>query len=94
MSYDYVKNNSTKVNAWAALGIVQEGSFDRITVPVLDLYGENDLPHVLANTAKRKATLKGNNASKQVVIPNADHFFTKHEEAMVRAVKDFLDGIK
>ena len=94
MSYDYVKNNPAEVSAWAALGIVQGGSFDGIKTPVLDLYGEKDLPHVLANTAKRKAALKENTASKQVAIPNADHFFAKHEEAMVRAVKDFLDSIK
>ncbi len=35
-----------------------------------------------------------NVASKQVVIPDTDHFFAGKEEAMVLAVKEFLDSVK
>ena len=49
---------------------------------------------MLAGAAERKGSLNGNAASKQVMIPDADHFFANHEEAVLKAVKDFLDGVK
>ena len=49
---------------------------------------------VLAGAAKRKDSLKDHAASKQMVIPAADHFFGDHEAAMVKAVKEYLDGVK
>ncbi len=77
------------VKVWASLGI----SFDDyagIKVPVLDLYGDNDLPAVLDNVRKRKGSLKAS-GSKQVVIANTDHFYTGHEADMVAAVAAFLN---
>ena len=100
MSQPYMARNPAEIRAWAALGMPaalgKPGAavaYDGIKVPVLDLYGDNDLPQVLAGAAKRKASLKGNAASKQIVIPNTDHFFAGHEDEMVKAVKDFLDGL-
>ncbi len=93
MSRRYMKTNPTDVNAWAAISLTQGDTFTDIKAPIFDLYGSNDLPHVLASTKKRQASLS-NNASRQVVISGADHFFAGHEEAMVSAVKNFLDGIK
>lgn len=93
MTRVYMVENPPDVDAWVAISLTRGDTFAGIKVPVLDLYGGNDLPHVLAATAKRKASLV-NPASKQEVIPGADHFYTDHEEAMVTAVKDFLDGLK
>ncbi len=99
MTHAYMARNPTDVSAWAALGMPaalgKPGTavaYEGIKVPVLDLYGDNDLPQVLSTAAKRKASLTGNGASKQVVISNSDHFFAGHEDEMVKAVKDFLDG--
>jgi alpha/beta superfamily hydrolase len=69
-------------------------TYDGIRVPVLDLYGANELPRVLEGAASRKASLQGKALSKQVVIPDTDHFFANREDAMVKAVKDFLDSVK
>lgn len=94
MSHYYMRQNPPDVAAWAALGLASSDTFRGIKVPVLDLYGANDFPSVLAGAKKRLASLKTNPASKQVVIPNTDHFFANHEDAMVKAVKAFLDGLK
>src|SRR3989344_7025269 len=98
MSLGYMARNPVGVSAWAALGTgTGPGpviTYDGIKAPVLDLYGANELPPVLAGAAKRKASLKGNVLSKQVVVPDTDHFFANHEDAMVQAVKDFLDSMK
>ncbi|MBT9568000.1 MAG: DUF3530 family protein [Thiobacillus sp.] len=76
------------VKAWASLGLSQ-GDYQTLKVPVMDLYGANDLPPVLENAAKRKQALAGS-ASRQVVIPQADHFYTGHESEMVNMVAIFL----
>ena len=101
MSHAYMTRNPVEVSAWAALGMPApfgkpDGAitYDGIKVPVLDLYGANDLPVVLAGATERKASLKNKALSKQVVVPDTDHFFANHEEAMVKAVKDFLDSVK
>jgi pimeloyl-ACP methyl ester carboxylesterase len=78
------------VKSWASLGISQD-DYRAVKLPVLDLYGDNDLPAVLANAGKRKQSLAGK-GSKQVVIRRADHFYTGHEAEMVAAVADFLNA--
>ncbi len=98
MSHGYMVRNPAGVGAWAGLGTgTGPGpviTYDGIKAPVLDLYGANELPPVLAGAAKRKASLQSNALSKQVVVPDTDHFFANHEDAMVQAVKDFLDSVK
>jgi pimeloyl-ACP methyl ester carboxylesterase len=94
MSRVYMATNPPEVAAWASLGLASAATYQGIKAPVLDLYGANDLPQVLSGAKKRLASLQGNPASRQVVIPDTDHFFANHEEAMVKAVKDFLDSVK
>jgi pimeloyl-ACP methyl ester carboxylesterase len=77
------------VVAWASLGISVD-DYKGVKLPILDLYGQNDLPGVLTNTQKRKKSL-GKNSS-QVRIDGTDHFFTGHERQMVDAVAGFLDA--
>ena len=80
--------------AWAALGIPGPGNYSKMKFPILDLYGQNDMPIVLKDVKHRAASLTGHPGSKQEMIPNTDHFYANHEDDMVRAVKDFLDSIK
>ncbi len=78
------------VKLWASLGLSQD-DYAGLKLPILDLYGDNDLPPVLANAAKRKQTLVGA-SSQQKVIARADHFYSGHEAEMVTAVADFLNA--
>lgn len=92
MSRVYVAGKpDAAVKVWVSLG----PSFDDyagIKLPVLDLYGDNDLPAVLGNAKKRKGSLKAA-GSKQQVIAQTDHFYTGHEAEMVAAVAAFLNEI-
>ncbi len=78
------------VKSWASLGISVD-DYKAVKLPILDLYGDNDLPQVLANAGKRKRSLAAKD-SRQVMIARADHFFTGHESKMVAAVADFLNA--
>lgn len=94
MTHEYMITNPPDVAGWASLGLIGGITYAGIKTPVLDLYGDRDLPQVLSGAKKRAAWIKANPASKQVAIADADHFFANHEDAMVKTVKDFLDGLK
>jgi len=90
MSHVYLSGTpDPAVKSWASLGL-QQDDYDRLKLPILDLYGDNDLPPVLAGAAKRKRSLAASH-SKQVVMPHADHFYTGHEGEMVDTVAAFLN---
>jgi pimeloyl-ACP methyl ester carboxylesterase len=94
MSRMYVVNNPFKLVAWASLGMGHGYSYSGIRIPVLDLYGEHDLPPVLNMSKKRASSLKGRPKSRQVRLPKSDHFYTSHEAEMVQEVAKFLGSIK
>lgn len=93
MSRVYMRNNPQAIAAWVALSLTQNDTFQGIRAPVLDLYGEHDLPHVLTAVDKRKQSLL-NKHSEQKRISDADHFFAGTEKAMRDAVKNFLKKIR
>lgn len=78
------------VKAWASLGI-PAGDYQAMKLPILDLYGDNDLPPVLTNASNRKQSFATAD-SRQVKIARADHFFNGREAEMVTAVAEFLNA--
>ena len=61
------------------------------TLPVLDLYGENDLPAVLKGAKRRAASIKDLKRSRQIMAPKTDHYFSGQQAELVKYVRDFLD---
>ena len=89
MSHVYLSGKpDAAVKAWASLGLSQD-AYQTGILPVLDLYGDHDLPAVLKSAAARKQTLRAA-GSKQQVVQRADHFYTGREGEMADAVADFL----
>jgi pimeloyl-ACP methyl ester carboxylesterase len=66
-------------------------SLSKVRVPVLDIYGQNDLESVLASSAERAKAAADNPAYSQVQVPNADHFFDGQGEALSELVVEWLD---
>ncbi|ARU31159.1 hypothetical protein CAP31_05325 [Sulfuriferula sp. AH1] len=79
------------VKAWVAIGMADRVDYRKVGVPVLDLYGENDLPDVLKNARARKTALQGKTGSKQEMVAHADHFFDNMDEQLVNIVSKYLD---
>ncbi|HWR76941.1 MAG TPA: DUF3530 family protein [Thiobacillus sp.] len=91
MSHGYMAGKpDAAVRSWASLGMSLD-NYKAVKLPILDLYGDNDLPPVLANAGKRKQSLAATD-SRQVRIARADHFFSGREAEMVTAVADFLNA--
>jgi len=91
---DYLKKNpGTPLFALVLVGI-GGGTFEpvgAVKFPVLDLYGEKDLPQVLKNASQRAQVIKKIKGSAQIMASGADHFFNGQDDALVKYVKSFLD---
>ena len=79
-------------DAWIAIGLsgdVQDT--ERLDMPILDIFGENDLAPVLQNAARRAGAIQHIRGSGQMQVAGADHFFTGMEDELLRQVRLFLD---
>ena len=65
----------------------------KITVPMLDLYGSEDLPEVLSSSSARAAAVADGVAYAQVTVAGADHFFDGEEDQLLKRVKAWLDAL-
>jgi len=78
-------------SAWVCMGLSGDfGRMGNVKVPVLDLYGENDLPGVLRADWRRRLTLNTIAGSAQAMIKGADHFYIGREPQLAETIRDFL----
>ena len=64
---------------------------EKITIPVLDIYGSQDLDSVLKTAPTRKLALMNNNIhNRQIEISGADHAFNGLDETLVRSIHNWL----
>lgn len=68
---------------------------DKISVPVLDVYGSAEYPAVLRGAPQRLEYMQraGNKKSKQVMVPEADHYFNNEDEALLEVVSEWMQGL-
>ena len=101
MTAYYLARNKTEAKGFVCIGM---GPFDKddttntnkalekITLPIFDLYGDEDLEEILANVDARAAAAKkaGNKNYTQKQIAG-NHFFDGQEDALVETVADWLE---
>lgn len=105
MSMHYLNRHSDEgLQAFVGIGMgatdykqpmAQAFPLDKLTLPVLDIYGADDFPavHRLAPGRWQQIQQAGHALSKQVVIESADHYFTDRGDELVEAVGVWLDGL-
>ena len=83
-------------NAWISIGLTGRfwGVWRLWQLPVLDVFGENDLPPVLSAAWLRRAGQAFNSRAKQVMLPRADHHFTGQEKLLIDVIIKFLQQQK
>ena len=96
-------NKAPEVSAFVAVGVSgiefndpELGYFNsltKLTMPILDIYGTDDIEPVLSSVDKRAeiARKSGHKNYTQVVVKGADHFFTGQDEPLVKNVSEWLD---
>ncbi len=62
----------------------------KIKIPVLDLFGENDLPGVLESAPLRANAAAHNKKYYQKKVAGAGHFFEDKDDELLKAVKEAL----
>ena len=101
MANQYLAEHPDGADAYVAIGTSGRGVHpDRdnraliaeIEVPMLDLYGQQDLPGVVDSAEVRAAAGSANTGYHQAVVPAADHFFDGEEDALVGTVVEWLDA--
>ncbi len=67
-----------------------------VRVPVLDIYGANDLHEVLSYNEARRAAAQaaGNKGYSAVRVPDANHFFTDQYEPLKKQIVEWLAGLR
>lgn len=98
----YLSTSKQDVNGFVAIGMGVFAddprmdsikSLQSIKVPVLDLYGDDDLEPIMKSVEERAAAAKkaGNSNFTQVELAGSNHFFDGKEEELVEAVADWLE---
>lgn len=69
---------------------------DKISKPILDVYGTEDYPavHRLAPIRMQQIVSAGNPQSRQIVIPQANHYFADQGEPLVEAIASWLNTLR
>jgi hypothetical protein len=81
--------SATPVKAWVAIGMSGPLS-SPARVPLLDIFGEHDLPQVRVSAAERAQARP--KCSSQIEVRGADHFFAGLEPVLLREVSKFLSS--
>ncbi len=68
---------------------------DRMTVPVLDVFGSDDFPAVVREAPERAAAAgaAGNARSSQVMVEDADHYFRDKDDELIAVVSAWLESL-
>jgi len=67
--------------------------FDKISKPILDIFGEDDYPAVHRLAALREQNMGASSLFTQVKIPNANHYFTDQGDALTKVVAKWLETL-
>lgn len=104
MTAYYLSTPKRDVNGFVAIGMARFAddprmnsikALEKINVPVLDLYGDEDLELVLnSSRARAEAAEKaGNKNYTQVKLSGSNHFFDGKENELVESVAGWLDKL-
>ena len=87
------KANDVPYAAWVCLGMPSEltGLRDQ-RVPILDVYGEFDLPAVRSGAPARAQAIAPIAGSRQLRIAGADHFYNGREAQLADVIVAFLEA--
>jgi len=74
------------------MGAGNTKSLKKIKLPILDLYGSEDLPSVKESAPMRATAASHNKKYKQKMVKGANHFFEGKDDKLVKVVAEALDS--
>lgn len=106
MSMSWIaKNGDSGISAYVGMGMgatdyqqfmAKPFPLDKMTVPVLDVYGSLEYAGVLSKAKARKPILAAHKHGKsaQIELEDANHYFTDAGEPLVKAVSEWLAALE
>jgi len=102
MTAYYLSTSKQTVKGFVAIGMAafaddprmdSIAALQKVNVPVLDIYGDDDLESILKSVdARAEAAKKADNKQyTQLKVAGSNHFFDGKEEELVEAVADWLE---
>lgn len=91
MSTHYLANNQHPFKRFVGVGM-PSGNVDylsKLSLPILDLYGDQDIESVLSSV-KARAQASKNNAGYTQKVVGADHFFNDKDQVLIETVGAWL----
>jgi len=91
MSTHYLANNANPFKRYVGIGMPKTTAqyLSNIDIPVLDLYGNDDIPPVL-NGIKLKAQQSKHNSNYTQIEVGADHFFNDKDDLLIDTISTWL----
>ena len=102
MTAYYLSTSKQAIEGFVAIGMASFAddprmnsimALEKIKLPVLDIYGDDDLEGIMKSVGDRAAAAKkaGNTSYTQVEVAGSNHFFDDKEDELVEAVSAWLD---
>lgn len=68
---------------------------EKLYLPVLDIYGSNDLPVIIRTADDRRLFAQKNGADRfsQIMVEGADHYYTGHEQTLFNNIISWLQAL-
>ena len=68
---------------------------EKLSLPVLDIYGSNDLPVIIRTADDRRLFAQKNGADRfsQIMIEGADHYYTGHVQTLFNDIISWLQSL-
>ncbi len=98
----YLANNKHDIQAFVAIGMPGKSKFSsmnnimhlkKLSLPILDLYGSNDLESILNSTNTRALASANNSNYLQIKVDGADHFFAEKNKQLVEMISRWLNKL-
>jgi pimeloyl-ACP methyl ester carboxylesterase len=99
-------SNAHEIHAFASISMLARkylepamnlyGYLEKLTLPVLDVYGSEDLKTITSTADQRRLAARrngNNNDYRQVVIWDADHYFTGHDQKLFMQIDLWLEEL-
>jgi alpha/beta superfamily hydrolase len=91
MSTHYLANNKHPFKRYVGVGMPGDSAdyLPKLNIPILDLYGDEDITSVL-NSVKARALAAKDNMNYTQKMVTADHFFNDRDEILIESVGAWL----
>lgn len=93
MASHYITEHKPKLHGYIGIGMnrANVAYLSKMNLPILDLFGSDDLAGVLETAKARKQASSANKDYEQLIVTGVGHFFNGHEQKLIQVVAAWLN---